>query len=97
MPPPETDSVHDQTTQPIPDTPLDLGLLLTALRRTIVLWRERASAAPEREARIYHQAEKDLSAVISGHAEMRSAWTAARRDLVQAIMSAMAERDGRWS
>lgn len=94
MPPPETNPVHDQTTQRIPDTPLDMSLLLTALRRIIVVWRERACAAPDREARIYEHAEADLAAVISGHAPMRTIWIAARCDMVQAIMAAMDERDG---
>lgn len=96
MPPPNSNPLHDPT-EPVPDTPLDLSLLLTALRRMILIWRERATTATEREARIYRQVEADLSGVISSHSEMRSVWAAARRDLAQAIVAALDERDGRLS
>lgn len=80
---------------PIPDTATDFALHLVALRRLIVAWRERASTAAEREARIYRQVEADLTAAIASHSEMQDLWVAVRRDLIRTLLDAMDERESR--
>lgn len=69
-------------------------LLLVALRRLIVAWRERASAAAERESRIYRQVEADLTGAIGTHADRQHLWSAIRRDLIRGLLEALDERDG---
>lgn len=86
-------SSPDPSTSPIPDTPTDLALLLVALRRLIRTWRDRASTAAEREARVYQRAESDLSAAIAAHAELHGLWTAVRDDLIHGILEALDERE----
>ena len=93
MPSSQSTRPSDGPQEQIPDTPIDLALLLNALRRLVVTWRERATASTEREARIYRQAEADLSALIAGHAEARTVWCAARTDLIEALLAALEQRD----
>lgn len=79
---------------PIPDTPTDLALVLVSLRRLITAWRERASAAPEREARVYRQVEADLTAAITSHSEMQHLWEAIRSDLIRSMVEALHNSKG---
>lgn len=76
----------------VPDTPTSNALLLVALRRVILSWRERASTAPERESQVYRQVEKDLAAAIATHAELRNLWAEVRRDLIQGLVEALIEQ-----
>lgn len=76
-----------------PEIAIEQALLLTALRRLVVRWRERASASHAAEAEVYHRAERDLTHAIEAHATDQAVWRAARVDLVRAIISALDERE----
>lgn len=80
--------------RPIGNSPLDAALVVIALRKLIVAWRERASVAPERESRVYQRVEADVTALIASHSEARAVWQAARDDLMRALLAALDQRGG---